>query len=231
MIIREALEFVNPNPVEQQVKMPYYQQGYPPPIFQPPVDVFSQKLSYEREKAAIAVQKERELSVQRLELEKLKQEIKFQNQVRRDMLSFEVCRDAMGRMIYSRMADDQEKICSKILLNVNAYRAVNFMSFFPQTHVVLSVSWEGCREPIYFENSAEGIPVQKFLKKLKAKGIFFRVSKKNELEVADALLAYSLNTQEEYEIPFYRGWNVMENGRWHFAKGDEITMKEVLDYE
>lgn len=93
----------------------------------------------------------------------------------------------------------------------------------------IRMPWEGCREPIYFENTAEGVPGQKFLKKLRAKGILFRVSKRNEREVADALLAYSLNTQEEYEIPFFRGWNVMGNGRWHFAKDDEITMEEIIN--
>lgn len=228
----DPLAYVNPKPARQQTAVSYYPQRYPPPMFQPQVyDTYTQKLCYEREKAAIEVQKERELNVQRLELENLKQEIRLRNKVRQDMFSFEVCKDAMGRIMFSRMGDDQEEFCSKTLLNVNGYRTVNLMSFWPQMYAVLSISWEGCREAVYFKNTAEGIPVREFLNRLKANGVLFRVSKRNEREVADALLSYSISTQEEYEIPFFRGWNLMGDGKWHFAKEDEICMKEILNSE
>lgn len=230
--IINPLEFVNRESAGQQMTVTYCQQGYSPPSpWHPAPNAYSEKLYFEREKAEIKVGKERELCFRRLELERLKQEIRLQNKVRLDMLSYEIYKDAMGRIIYSRVGTDQENFCSKILLNVCGYRAVNFVSFSPQMNMVMSISWEGCRDPVHFKNTAEGIPVLKFLKKLKAKGILFRTSKRSEREVADALLAYSLNTQEEYEIPFDRGWNVMEDGRWHFAKADEMTMKEIIKDE
>ncbi len=188
------------------------------------------KLYYDVEKAQIDVVKNQTILAQRLEYEQKKEKMKIQICALKDMCHFEVYPDSLGRIFYSQIGIDDEKLHSKILFNAMNYTANCLLSFYPEVCVVLEVRWENCGKGIYFEYTDEGISTQKFLKKLKARGILFRVSRRNEKAVAEALLSYTLNTAKKYEIPFCRGWNLMESGKWHFAERDEMTMKEVLDH-
>lgn len=199
--------------------------------YQPPMDLarYYNTLSFLDQKAQIDVRKNQEIIWQRLEYEKRKNEIKIYSQELAKMISYEVSNDSLGRILYAPIALDKNEICSKVLLNVIKYKTTLLCSFGTKTHIVLKISWEG-GDAVYLENGSEGISTRIFLKRLKAKGVVLRVSKRYESAVADALLSYSLNTAGECEIPWCLGWNKMENGLWHFAHENEITMKEVLKY-
>lgn len=198
-----------------------YQTGYM---------TYGKRLDYDLKKARIDVEKNQVISNQRLEHEQKKENMKLRNKARLEMLSYEITEDSLGRIFCSQISLDEEKICSKILLNVINYTAVHLVSYNPEEYRVLGIAWEGCGDAVLFEDGPEGISSQTFLRRLKARGVVFRVSKRNESAVADALLSYSRGVAEECEIPFHLGWNRMGDGRWHFAYSDEVTMKEVHKY-
>jgi len=189
-----------------------------------------ERISIYMQMAQIDVSKKQAFIDQKLEFERKKNEMKIRNQERMKMISYEICKNSLDQIIYASVGIDGENICFKVLLNVWGYRAVLLRSFYPESHIVLKISWKDCKEAVYLENGLEGISANIFLKRLKAKGVVLRSSKRQEIAVADALLSYSLNTTEEYEIPWSLGWNMMENCRWHFAHENEITMRGVLKY-
>ena len=97
--IIDPLHFVGREPAGQQMTTAYYYQGgSPPQPSYPAYNAYSAKLCCEEKKARIEVMKQQEFCCQRVEMERLKQEIKLQNKVRLDMLSYDVYKDAMGRM-------------------------------------------------------------------------------------------------------------------------------------
>lgn len=207
------------------------QQSYATPLqsFQGR-DTYREKANYERMKAEIEIEKNQIMLQQRLEYEVAREDMKLQSRLCMGMISYEVYQDSMGQMIYTQVGANGEKLRSKVLMNVINYEAVILVSYSSKQDWVLAVSWYGSRNcNIYLRNTEEGISPKFFLKCLKARGVILQVAKRNENEVAGALLSYSLNTKKEIEIPYYRGWNEMGNGSWHFAKKGELTMKGVIE--
>lgn len=189
-----------------------------------------QKISIHNQMAQIEVKKEQEITNECIRREQAKNIVRVQSNELKKMISYEVIRDSLGWMLYAPVGLNQEIIPYKILLTVRNYKAVWLTNLYPEPHRVLKVSWEDCREAIYFEIGTKGISTRMFLERLKAQGVVLRTSKRCSSEVADALLAYSLNTEEEYDIPWYLGWNRMGDMDWHFADKKETTMREVLKY-
>ena len=189
-----------------------------------------QKLSFHRQMAQIDVEKEQEIINMRAKFEQTKNMMRVQRDELKKMISYEVIQDSLGVMRYAPVCLDREIIPYKTLFNVRNYKAVWLTNLYPEPHRVLKVSWENCREAIYFEIGAKGISTRTFLERLKSQGVVLRTSKRCTSEVADALLAYSLNTEEEYGISWCLGWNRMEDMDWHFADKNETIMREVLKY-
>lgn len=189
------------------------------------------KLNYELGKAQLELWKNQALKQQRYELEAALQDLKLRYQNYLELLSCTVFQDCYGRLVYAITDKDGGNIASKPLLNVSGFKAVRYYSCYPELRAFLRISWQDCeRGGIYFRETPERISPQHFLKCLKSSGIMFLVSGRTERKAADALLAYAISTAEQKEIPFFRGWNLMSDGRWHFAHDNELTIREVEEH-
>lgn len=187
-----------------------------------------EKLHYDYQKSCIDICKQNKMFELKYQYEKAQQQLKIQFANHMEMMSCTVYQDSFGKIIISFCDENGTIINSKVLLNVKNYKAKQYVSFSPELHVVFEVSWgEQESEGIRFKNFENGVETQKFLKALKSRGVFFSVASRAEKKASEALMAYSVNTAEKYEIPYYYGWNYMSDGRWHFAKKSEMVMQEV----
>lgn len=191
---------------------------------------YDMKLAYEVERMKMSVYKQELLSQKKVMYEQamLEQKVHYQNFLK--MQSYTVYSDGKGKIICALNNPENVKITAKELLNVENYRATIFKAFYPQKSSALQITWgiQGDNSLIFLLG-ADGISPALFLKKLKAKGVQLLVSGRAEKQVANALLAFSLNSAEQLEIPGIHGWNRMENGNWHYATYADRTFKEVLD--
>ena len=187
-----------------------------------------ERLNHEYQKSCIDIFKQGKMLEQKYQYEQAQQQLKIQYANYMALMSCTVYQDSMGKMIFSVCDENGTTLKSKVLLNVQNYKAKQFVSFSPELHIVFEVSWgERESECIKFKNFEYGVETQKFLKALKARGVLFLVASRVEKKASEALIAYSANIAETYEIPYYHGWNCMSDGKWHFAKDSEMIMQEV----
>lgn len=189
---------------------------------------YQAKLQYEVCKNQLQIDKQQMMLDQRRAFETQMQEVKQQYRAYLDLLSFSIYADTQGKLIFSISDSTDATIAAKPLLNVTSYQSKIYFSGWPEKRYVLEISWEGGKNSsVYFKNAENGISPQIFLKNMKARGVLFLLSGRTEKKAAEALLAYSFQCAETIELPYYRGWNFMSKGRWHFADEKELIMKEV----
>ncbi len=190
---------------------------------------YQAKLQYEFCKNQLQIGKQQMMLDQRRAFEIQMQEVKLQYKTFLDLLSYSIYEDCQDRLIFAITNPSNGKITAKPLLNVTKYQSVIYCSSYQATqHFVLGIRWKGnTQENVYFKNAKQGISPQLFLKNVKARGVLFLVSGRTEKKAAEALLAYSYQNAETIELPYYRGWNYMSKGNWHFADEKELIMERV----
>lgn len=186
------------------------------------------KLRYQVAQSEIELMKQRSRLEQRLEFEKHISEMKIYYDTYLKMMSCSVYRDSAGDIIYAIRDPDDKKIVSKVLLNVKGYKSRIYISYYPQIHTLLEISWGGDEgNRVYFDYTNEGVSPRDFLRTLKAKGVLLLVSGRTEIKAAQVLLSYSVSSADNVEIPYTYGWGKDKEGKWHFAKKTELVMREV----
>lgn len=189
---------------------------------------YQAKLQYEVLKNQVDINKNQMMLEQRKAFETEIQEIKIRYRTFLDMLSYSICEDSQGNVIFAITDPSNGKIAAKPLLNVRRFRSVLYCAYQPELHFVLGINWEGSMNgTVYFKKANQGISPQNFLKNLKARGVLFLVSGRTEKKAVEALLAYSFQHAETVELPCYHGWNFMSEGSWHFANERALIMKEI----
>lgn len=189
---------------------------------------YQAKLQYEFCKNQLQIGKQQIMLDQRRAFETQIQEVKQQYRAYLDLLSFSIYADTQGRLIFSISDSADGTIAAKPLLNVTSYQSKIYFSRCPEKRYVLEISWEGgMNSSVYFKNAENGISPQIFLKNMKARGVLFLVSGRTEKKAAEALLAHSYQYAESIELPYYRGWNFMSEGNWHFADDKELLLERV----
>ena len=187
------------------------------------------RLQYEKVKAQIGIEKNAISLQQREQFEIRMKELKHQFDLYLQMMSSTIYKDSSGYLIYALVSGDGQTITSKRLLNVWGYETRLYFSYGAKGKTVLEISWgQESQNKIYFGDAQDGVYPKYFLKKLKSKGVLLLVSGRTEAKAADALLAYSFSSAPIVELPFTIGWGRNSAGRWHFARRDEMTLKEVL---
>ena len=165
---------------------------------------------------------------QQLAYEKESQAIKVHCGIYKELLGAEVYQNAEGILVYAVTAPDGQTIRSRKLLSVGACESRMLISVNPCTRV-LEVSWDKKKNhAVYFPDAENGISTEMFCRKLKAQGVEFLVSGRNEKKAAAALLAFFYGHAPWIYVPFYHGWGQDAKGEWHYAADDELTMQEVL---
>lgn len=186
------------------------------------------RLVYEWQKGKLELDKSQVKFNQRLEYEKESRAIKVCCGVFKELLGAEVYQNVEGILMYAVTDPDGKILRSRKLLNVEAYKSRILISANPCTSV-LEISWgTGEEHVVYFPDAENGIPTALFLRKLKSKGVVLLVSGRSEKTAAEALLAFTYREAPRVSIPFYHGWCLNEEGRWHYAGDGELTMQEVL---
>lgn len=188
---------------------------------------YHDKLHYDMARTQLDLERQRALLLLKEEAERRIQELKMRYSLCRQLLGSIVYGDSMGNLLLAITTPDDEKIISRRLLNVRGYQAKIYVSLGGE-RMALEVSWGESKENnVYFSDVQHGILPKKFLDKLKSKGMVFLVSERAEKKAAEALLAYSFYSAPTVELPFTYGWGRNSAGRWHFAKENELTFKEV----
>lgn len=189
---------------------------------------YQAKLQYDFFKNQLDLNRNQMMLEQRKAYETEIQKVKIQYRTFLDMLSYSICEDSQGNMIFAITDPSNGKIAAKPLLNVCKFQSVLYFAYQPELHFVLGINWEGSMNgTVYFKKANQGISPQNFLKNLKARGVLFLVSGRTEKKAAEALLAYSFQHAETVELPYFRGWNFMSEGSWHFADERALIMKEI----
>ena len=182
----------------------------------------------EMAKMDIALQKQDRMLQRKLEYEKAVIELEVYYEQLKQLLAYQVYADEAGNVIFSLTDPKDEEIVAKPLLKVKGYKTVILKSYYPEPASALQISWyEQKVESLIFLLGPDGIDAKKFLKAIKAKGLMMQVAIRAEKQAAEALLAFSLNSAKQVEIPGVHGWNQMKNGSWHYAHERELTFKEV----
>lgn len=191
---------------------------------------YQDRLQYDMARTQLDLERQRALLLQKEEAERRIQDLRLRYSLCRQLLGCTVYGDYAGDLLVAITKPDEEQIISRRLLNVRQYQTKIYVAYHPNgERMVLEVAWgELGKNEIYFADVQRGIPPKNFLRKLKGKGIVLLVSGRAEKKVAEALLAYSLYSAPIVEIPFAYGWGRNSTGRWHFAKKDELTLKEIL---
>lgn len=206
-----------------------FENSYMPVSKQLDVDAaFQRKLQYNFVQNQLEINKNQIMLDQRQNFESQMQEVRLRYKTFLDMLSYTIYEDNEGKIICAITDPTNEKITARPILNVIRYQSVIYYSYQPVLHYVMNISWEGgINGHVCFNNAKDGISPQVFLKSLKMRGVLFLVSGRTEKKVAEALLAYSYQNAKIIELPFFRGWNFMGNGRWQFADQNALILMEV----
>lgn len=161
------------------------------------VSGYDQKLRYEVAKRQLELDKQNLMQEQRLQREKELRLFKFQLEQYMKMLSTTVYRDSNGRMVVAISDSQRKTITSTVLLNVDAFDSKMYVSYYPETQMVLETSWTvaGERKAVWFPYTAEGVTPEYFMKKLKAHGVLFLVSGRTEKKQHRRYLLMRLNKQ------------------------------------
>ena len=190
---------------------------------------YQAKLRYEGEKKRLELEGQDVSYQKRLKFEEELKALNIHYQNYLKMLSATVYKDSTGDIIFSILDSGKHSLASKALLNVSDYTTKIYVSYYPVELRALEVAWSGeGKKTMVFPYDNEGIEPNVFLKRLKKNGVLLSVSGRTEKQAANALLAYSFMSAESKEIARNRGWNKMGDGKWHFAKKNEITMMEVF---
>ena len=228
-MIREPIEFEHSREGNQGNGINEPQMAFSAPTAARAWNEQQMRLDYVRQKDCLELMKNQAKYNQRLEFEKQSQAVKLCREVYKEFLGAEVYRNTEGVLIYV-VADPEQKISrSKRLLNIAGYKPRLLVSEHP-AKTILEIAW-GEREiqKIFFSDAQEGIPTALFLRKLKSKGVVLLVSGRSEKTAAEALIAFTYREAPRVCIPFYHGWCLNEEGRWHYAGDEELTMQEVLE--
>lgn len=187
------------------------------------------RAGYEMSKQRMALEKQAITYSQRLEYERQLKEMKVQYKTFLELMGMTIYCDSGGDIILAITSPEGKPIRAKRLLNVSGYGSRMYISTEPTLVMVLECYWgDDKHNMVRFLHTEEGITPEKFLKRLKAKGILMLVSGRTEKKAANALLAHSVSSAEEVYIPYTHGWGKKKNGSWHFATEGELTMREVL---
>lgn len=193
-----------------------------------PLQNYQAKLMYEYKKREFDLWKNSQMHEQRLAFEKRMHELKIKYQAHLAAMICTVYCNAVGDIFYSFGEPDEGKIVSHALLSVGEYKSRIYLSYYSEPKACLEITWSGSGRIVFpFDN--EGINPKYFLKKLKSKGVLLLVSGRTEAKAAEALLAYSISSAENKELPYQHGWVRMSDGKWHFSMPDEMTLQEVLE--
>lgn len=196
------------------------------------IDGYNGKLQYEMVKAEVGLRRNQIANEQRLQLQYGLEDIKLRFKTYMAMLGATVYMDCSRNLIFALSDSNGNKISSKRLLNVKGFESKILVSEMLGGKSALCISWENEKKSqIFFSEFTNGILPSTFLKKLKSHGVLFNVSGRTEKKAAEALLAYSVQTAKTIEVSACSGWCKWSDGTWHFAWEDEITMKEILEYE
>lgn len=142
----------------------------------------------------------------------------------------DICKNKDGDIMFMLNKKDST-LSGKRLLNTREYKSFLCFSTYPKIQRLLVISWNYNEHFVYFPYGNEGIKINFFIKKLNSHGLHLLVSGRAQKEAASVLLAYSLENAKKIEIPFDYGWWKDAAGKWHFAKKNQITMKEVKKIE
>ena len=187
-------------------------------------------LFYAQKKDELSLQRNHFQLGQRLDFEAAILEMKARYTAYVQTIGSRIYADAAGNLIYSIEDQSKKKLSAIRLLDVSGFRAKIYRTTWPKCSECLTVEWnEENVKPILFSDFLSRLSTNLFLRRLKMRGLFLRVSGKNEKRAADQLMAYAFSVAECVEIPFFHGWNRMENGEWHFAGPDVLTMEELND--
>ena len=164
---------------------------------------------------------------ERIKLAALEESLRLrrEDQIKRELTESSVVSNAKGEIFYNLTQNDYKS--KKQLLDI--YNLCSHIYFTENGSEVLAVSFihYDKAETIIIELVEKNISAD-VIKKLGLKGIRFKVSRKGLKEAANAFVDYVINRSARIEIAHHRGWNLMSNGKWHFAREDEPTMQDFL---
>lgn len=192
-------------------------------------DEMRTQLAYQSCQRAMDVEVYREKREIDVVYDERKNRHKIDKLLEKEMVSYEVLKGGSGELFYVQIGADDEYIHMKRLCDAREIVSNIMRSNGCKVRESLHIAWYGNEEGVCFRLGAEGISTQKFCRVMKAHGMSFRLSRRCEAEVMDALLHYLLGNAKTIEIPSKKGWTRMLDGRLHFAKKGETTMSEVWE--
>ena len=154
-----------------------------------------------------------------------------------EMRSFALRREyESGDFVYfSQRADGTHISQEARLLNVTGFRAVKYLSVYPEGLEALAVTWDGCpNEYISFrlKNEAFAVDPQHFLKRLESAGLCILGMTRIKKRLTELLMSFLLQNSEPKFIPYTYGWyKDKEAERWQDCNYGELTYEEVLSHE
>ena len=129
-----------------------------------------------------------------------------------------------GKLCFMYENPEGSKSCSKPVLNVSDVRSEVLWAVGSQKKY-LRIQWSEGEIFVDFEISAKMLA-----KKLRQKGVAFKVAQEQLQSLYELFLSYVFNKAVSVEIPRFWGWNQMENGNWKFADEKVLSLEEVEKY-
>lgn len=166
-----------------------------------------------------------------LELEKMRNALalKEEYEIRKECQFVEVRKDFNCRICYSIVRDPQhpgkmQPIIEEEFCSVKKYRVI-----YPEIQELLVITFRKKGRLMDVQVSSSGALNESILlaKQLERSGISLKVSRRMYCEVCDKLLAYLREEAEEFIVPLKPGYTLLENGEWHLALPDELTMEGI----
>lgn len=153
--------------------------------------------------------------------------IREERELRKDLRRIQIARDVNGDLWVGFFDQSGKLIMGNRLFCVRNFRSVLYFTY-RKKKAALKISWDGS-EGFFLLIEDTGTNGKRLRSKLSCHGITMNISGRKEHEASEMLLAFLMHEADAVEIAECHGWNIFEDGNWHFVGNNELTWKEVTN--